>query len=209
MGKPSLRQLAYEYIHAAIEDGRFPRGTVTSEGELSRMLDMSRTPIRAALQQLELEGYVRIAAKHGVIVLDSSSGRVGNLLELVGSMVLFAYSSSWITNREQLIRIASAKSEAFRMLEWGENEERKSLTDFEFDLLHDLARLSGNEEMIRTFRSAISRLFWSRNDRRWQAPFTREMIDGLGSFIDSLPAGTEAFTEALFVYLRILKRTWQ
>ncbi|MDG0809910.1 GntR family transcriptional regulator [Cohnella rhizosphaerae] len=90
MGKPTLRQQAYARILEMIETGECPMGSVTSEVQLGRRLDMSRTPVRAALQQLELEGYVRIASKHGVLILDSSSQRVGDLLELIAAMALFA-----------------------------------------------------------------------------------------------------------------------
>ncbi|MFC5401372.1 GntR family transcriptional regulator [Cohnella soli] len=209
MSSPSLRQLAYAQIHEWIVNGDFPKGTATSEVELSRRLEMSRTPIRAALQQLELEGYVRIASKHGIIILDSSSQRVGDLLEIVISMTLFSVCASRYSRLEELRSFASAKNEVFRSLTTSAHDDLQPLIDFEFELLRDMISLCHNDEMARTFHSASSRLFWSRNRRRWQAPFTSETIKNIGGIIDTLADDTaDAFREAIFAYLHTLKRTW-
>jgi len=208
MAKPSLRQLAYETILAGIESGQFLKGSVTSEGELGKMLDMSRTPVRAALQQLELEGYVRIVSKHGVIILDSSSRRIGNLLEVIGSQVLFSYGALWISDREKLFKLAASKKEEFRPLQGKPQEDPKTLTDFELHLLEDLISLSNNDEMSKILRSTVSRLFWNQNDRRWRAPYSGETMESVFKLLHSLEDGIEAFSKALILYLRILKRTW-
>jgi DNA-binding GntR family transcriptional regulator len=208
MGKPSLRHLAYEKIHAAIVEGQFPKGTVTSEGELGRMLDMSRTPVRAALQQLELEGYVRIVSKHGVIILDSSSTRTGNLLEMIAAFVLFTYHVVWASDRERLIMLAAQKTEKLRQLAISAKEDPRSLSDFEYQLLFDLIALGNNDEMEKLLASSTNRLFWNQNLRRWQAPYTVETAESLGKLIESMRSDKETFCEALFSYMRILKRTW-
>jgi len=208
MGDRSLRHLAYDKIRAAIESGQIPKGTATSEGELGRMLDMSRTPVRAALQRLELEGYVRIVSKHGVLILDSSSERVGNLLDIIGASALFSYSVTWIADREKLLEAAAAKQEQFRALMEKPPEVPNTLTDFEFRLLDDLIALNPNDEMSQAFRSTASRLFWNRNIRRWQAPYVGETTESVRKLLESLGDGTEAFTNTLLPYLRMLKRTW-
>ncbi|BBI32953.1 GntR family transcriptional regulator [Cohnella abietis] len=213
MGNPSLRQQAYEIIHQWIVNGDFPKGTVTSEVQISQKLDMSRTPIRAALQQLELEGYVRIASKHGVIILDSSSQRVSDLLDVVISMVLFSISTSWESKREDLHHMTASMSEAFQALMLKADREESGgfineFIAFEFELLGQFIRLSSNEEMIKTYHSATSRLFWNHNVRRWQAPFAGETTEQVKNLIHSLSLDIESFREALFLYLHTLKRTW-
>jgi DNA-binding GntR family transcriptional regulator len=208
IGKPSLRQQAYANIHKWIVSGHFPKGTVTSEVELSKMLDMSRTPVRAALQQLELEGYIRIAPKHGVIILDSSSQRVSDLLEIIISMVLFSVSASWHSNREVLLINAHSLSEDFNRL-MTNKDDVQALINYEWVLLRDLILLCNNVEMTTTFQTATSRLFWNLNYRRWQAPCTGETSQHLHALIQSLSSDIEAFREALLHYLQTLKRTWQ
>ncbi len=208
MGNPSLRQQAYDKIHAWIVNGDFPKGTVTSETELSQKLDMSRTPVRAALQQLELEGYIRIASKHGILILDTSSQRISDLLEVLLSMALFSVSASWRSKREDLLSLENSTSEAFHELMTRKPNDPNALIAFEFEMLQQLIDLCHNDEMTKTFQSATSRLFWSHNSRRWQAPYAGETSEHVAKLIHSISSDTEAFREALLLYLHTLKRTW-
>ncbi|WP_179215769.1 GntR family transcriptional regulator [Paenibacillus sp. MY03] len=211
MGKPTLRQLAYDNIHSWIVNGELPRGSVTSEIELGKRLDMSRTPIRAALQQLELEGYVRIASKHGILILDSSSERVGDLLEMIASMILFAGILSWHTRQEELLLFSRSQSERLAVLlreNDGDARNRQAFIDFEYGLLRDLIAMCHNKEMDKSYQTASSRLLWHLNDRRWTAPHNGTTSEQLTRFVQSLALGMEAFREALFAYLQTLKRTW-
>ncbi|MFC3803234.1 GntR family transcriptional regulator [Cohnella sp. GCM10012308] len=209
MGQPTLRQQAYARILDMIETGECPKGSVTSEVQLGRQLDMSRTPVRAALQQLELEGYVRIASKHGVLILDSSSQRVGDLLELIASMALFAVSAVFPAGQESLRSWSRDKSEAYRALSDDDPENLGALAAFEYELLNELIQRCNNGEMIKTFQTSASRLFWHRNVWRWQAPHAGRTRAQVAKLIEAAGERPEAFREALFDYLHTLKLTWQ
>ena len=170
---------------------------------------MSRTPVRAALQQLELEGYLRIVSKHGVILLDSSSQRVSDLLEIIVSMVLYAVTFSWNSQRQELIDYADNMISALsRLIDTKQADDCTTLTDFEFELFSRLISLCNNDEMTKTFQTATSRLFWNRNDKRWKSPYSVETSEVLLHLIQSLSKDIEAFREALFHYQHTLKRTW-
>ncbi|MBB6673487.1 GntR family transcriptional regulator [Cohnella nanjingensis] len=208
MGNPSLRQQAYAHILAKIENGEFPKGSVTSEVQLSQMLDMSRTPVRAALQQLELEGYVRVAAKHGVLILDSSSQRVGDLLEMIASMALFAVSAARSSKQVELAELSREMADAYRTLIIAGPEDSRALVLFEYELLRRLIQLCNNSEMAKAYRTSASRLFWNRNGSRWRAPYTGQTSEQVEKLIRSVASDSESFREALFDYLHTLKLTW-
>ncbi|MEK0312555.1 GntR family transcriptional regulator [Cohnella sp. 56] len=208
MGKPTLRQQAYARILHMIETGECPKGSVTSEVQLGRLLDMSRTPVRAALQQLELEGYVRIASKHGVLILDSSSQRVGDLLELIGSMALFAVSAAFPAGQETLPTWSRGMSEAYGALSARDPADIGALAAFEYELLNGLILRCNNSEMTKAFQTYAARLFWHRNVGRWQAPYAGRTRVQVAKLIEAVAAGPEPFREALFDYLHTLKLTW-
>ncbi|NEU32187.1 GntR family transcriptional regulator [bacterium LRH843] len=203
--KKSLREQAYEIIHHWIVTGKLPKRQATSELQLSSMLDMSRTPIRSALQQLEHEGYVKIAPKHGVIILDSSAQRVGDLLDLLISLVLFSVTVVWEARHQELIECTTTLSESFQKTE---EHNPNDCIQYEFDMLHIFIQLSQNEEMDKLFLQTTSRLFWSNNCKRWKAPNHIETKNTLQQLIHSVPKGVEPFREQLFLYLKILKQTW-
>ena len=54
---------AYDFIRAAVLQGRFPPGMRLKEEELTELCRMSRTPVREALRRLSIEGLV-VATPH-------------------------------------------------------------------------------------------------------------------------------------------------
>ncbi len=208
MANDSLRKRAYDRIYDWIASGLLPKGAVTSEVELSRRLDMSRTPVRAALQQLELEGYVRIAPKHGVLLLDSSAKRVGDLLETIVSMAFFSVSIAWNNKADERISCARLLSQHYRTLPRNGPEGALALADFDYELFRSLISFANNEEMDGIFRTAASRLFWRQNAERWKSLYALETSERLERLLASLEQNAEAFKDALFVYMHTLKRTW-
>ncbi len=60
MDKTKLSEQAYEILRTDIMDLKLKPGSILYEAKLSREMDISRTPIRLALQQLVAEGLVEI-----------------------------------------------------------------------------------------------------------------------------------------------------
>ncbi len=209
MGSSSLRQQAYAQILAMIEKGELPKGGVTSEVQLSQKLDMSRTPVRAALQQLELEGYVRIASKHGVIVLDSSSQRVGDLLDVMASMAMFSVSAAFLSKAKELRSLSNELVEVFQSLRSDNPVNVQAHISFEYELLKRLIQFDNNAEMSRIYQTSVSRLFWNQNAGRWHAPYSHQTIEQVEALIRSVGLDFESFRFALLDYFRTLKLTWR
>ena len=69
-----------------IETGKLPPGAVLDERALAARFDVSRTPVREALQQLAARDLVRIAPRQGVTVARLSIGKVRAMLEFIGEL---------------------------------------------------------------------------------------------------------------------------
>ncbi len=78
----SLTAMAVEALREAIVSGDLGIGEQLSEGVLARMLGISKTPVREALQQLRSEGLVRIVPQTGTFVFTMSAREVIELCEL-------------------------------------------------------------------------------------------------------------------------------
>lgn len=63
-----LSQVAYEWIKEAILDDRLKEGEPLSENRLAAEIQVSRTPIREALRNLEQDGFVRLVPGKGAFV---------------------------------------------------------------------------------------------------------------------------------------------
>ncbi|MCP4405024.1 MAG: GntR family transcriptional regulator [bacterium] len=64
----SLKQVAYEQLGEWLIDGTLQPGEALIETELAERLEISRTPIREALQQLAQEGLVEMIPRRGAFV---------------------------------------------------------------------------------------------------------------------------------------------
>lgn len=70
---PATPQI-YDHIRACIVDNRLPPGAKISEVELAASLGISRTPLRAALQQLAAERLIFTRPQVGSVVADLDDG---------------------------------------------------------------------------------------------------------------------------------------
>lgn len=56
----SLKEQVYEYLRSQMEKGKIRPGSTINMDETSRKLGVSKTPLRDALLQLEMEGFISI-----------------------------------------------------------------------------------------------------------------------------------------------------
>lgn len=77
-----LKEKAYSEIKERIQDGRLAGGTFLSERQLVAILGMSKTPIKAALERLELEGFVTVSPQQGIVVRELSVREIAEQFEL-------------------------------------------------------------------------------------------------------------------------------
>lgn len=80
--KQRATDLAYEHIRHDLMAGRWPTGTHLREAELSRELNMSRTPVREALRRLSAEALLVFEPHLGATVQGWSHHDVHEIFEL-------------------------------------------------------------------------------------------------------------------------------
>ncbi|AZN38986.1 GntR family transcriptional regulator [Paenibacillus albus] len=83
MANSTLIETAYDYISTQIQTGEFMPGSLLSENELSEILNMSRTPIRAAISRLEHDGLLVTLKNRGVLVKEISMKEVIDTMEVM------------------------------------------------------------------------------------------------------------------------------
>jgi DNA-binding GntR family transcriptional regulator len=78
----SLAERTYRELKRQILAGELPPGEAILEGALAARFGVSKTPVREALQRLELEGLTRVLPRIGYVVSPLSLGDVQELFEL-------------------------------------------------------------------------------------------------------------------------------
>lgn len=80
--KSSLSEYVFDTIREAILNGKYKENDLLKENALATELGVSRTPVREALKQLELEGLVLLIPNKGASVIGFSKKDVKDIYEM-------------------------------------------------------------------------------------------------------------------------------
>ena len=86
----SMRDKAYLYLQRRIRSGELVAGAALSEVSIARELGSSRTPVREAIRQLVVEGFLRQTANGVSAVVEFSKRDVAELYELREALEVYA-----------------------------------------------------------------------------------------------------------------------
>jgi len=82
----SLRKEIFDYLSNQIESGALIPGSLINVRQLTEKLNVSRTPLREALAQLEIQGLVSILPQRGVLINVLMYEDLLNLFEIIGAL---------------------------------------------------------------------------------------------------------------------------
>lgn len=146
-GAVSLKQRAYVELKNQILSGALPPGMLLSERHLAHTLKMSKTPVHAALERLEGEGLVTVAAQQGIMVRMISPQEIADHYEIREALETFVVSRlAGHLTAEQAGRLKDNLREHRRAVRRGDGAGNLRL-DAEFHLL--LCEFHGNREITR------------------------------------------------------------
>ena len=85
-GNNLLRLQVYEYLRAELRRGNLKPGMFISINQLMQPLNLSRTPLRDALLQLQTEGFVTFLPQRGVRINKLTQRDIQDLYEILGGL---------------------------------------------------------------------------------------------------------------------------
>lgn len=89
-----LVEIAYRELRQKLLDADYLPGNLLSESELADGLNMSRTPVRAAIARLEKEGFVETLNKRGVLVKAIDVKELYDMFDLMSALYSYALDVS-------------------------------------------------------------------------------------------------------------------
>lgn len=72
---------AYRWVKQRVLDGTLAGGSLISEGDVARDVEVSRTPVREAFLRLQVEGLLRLYPKRGALVVPVSAVELAEVTE--------------------------------------------------------------------------------------------------------------------------------
>jgi len=154
---PSLKNVAYSQLKQLILEGGIAPGTVLSVRQLADQLNMSKTPVQAALERMEAEDLVTFAPQQGVLVRHVSIEDIANHFEIRTALESFIVRRlAGRLNDEQIQRL-EANLVAQRELAEAGDMLGCVKNDAGFHFL--LCEFHGNQEFVNVMHRLRDRVF--------------------------------------------------
>lgn len=142
-----LKQRAYDALKQRIQDAVLKPGTFLSERQLATQLGMSKTPIKAALERLEAEGFIAVSPQQGIVVLDLSVHEIVDQFEIRLALESFVLRSVAGRLDDNQTRRVTENLESQRRAATAEDIQESVGLDAEFHAL--FCEFLGNQEIVR------------------------------------------------------------
>ncbi len=158
--KTLLKDQAYTELKELIQTGIYPPNTFLSERQLVEKLQISKTPIRSALEHLEAQGLVAVSPQQGIVVKELSVRDITELFDMRLAMEPFMASqlASRVLSADQNERLAGNLTKQHAAALAGDALAATRL-DIEFHML--IASLLDNREMTAWLTRCFDKLYRS------------------------------------------------
>jgi DNA-binding GntR family transcriptional regulator len=154
-----LRERVYQRIREAVVMGRFQPGEQILEEELARLLGVSRTPVREALQRLEAEGHLTIVPRKGIvfgpIISKVEFEQVSQVREALEGLAAALAADS--ISEADLERLQEVIGQSRSALEQGDMDGLRQLNTLFHQIIIQASRNDRLTRILETMRDEIQR----------------------------------------------------
>lgn len=199
----SLKEMVYENLRNQIITGKLAPGTRLPEEELSRAMNISRAPIREALNMLDRDGFTTIIPRRGAIVSIITPEDVANvwemreLLEPYGAKVSFHLIPS--------LEVEKMRMRVGQVLE--QSEDFQAYVQSDLDLHEMLSQYVANRQLrdvLTTTKAHSLRIrYCAENSHRSRREVIEEATREHLAILDALrTGGADQVYDAVLAHMR-------
>ena len=142
-----LQDQAYEKLKELIQSGALAAGSLHTERRLSEQLGMSKTPIRAALTRLDIEGFVSVSPQLGIAVRETSLHEIVDLFDIRAALETFVVRS--LAGRLQPAQVERLRANLKEQKESAQTGDSQTLTRLDTDFHLLFCEFLDNREITR------------------------------------------------------------
>ncbi len=182
----SLREQVYDHLRQQMNAGSLCPGATINIGKIAKQLGISKTPLRDALIHLELEGFVTILPRRGVLVNQLDPVQIKNAYHAIGIVEASIVTDCFHRITDDHIRQLESLNQT--MINDIENGDFHRLFKTNLDFHDVYLDISDNESLKNFIRPIKHRLYdFPRQDyiREWELRNCREHTD----FIQAVKGG--------------------
>ena len=188
--KYSLRGRVFQKLRDDILNGRYQENDELKESAIGDELGVSRTPVREAFRQLELEGLIRIVPNTGITTTDVADiYEIRSLLEgLCARWSTKRISTEQIDEMEEIILLSE-----FHLAK-GHYEQLTELDNRFHELLYDACESKILIHLLKNFHQYVQK---ERQQTLSDKERSREAVAEHKSIVEAMKAGNAELAEQL------------
>lgn len=142
----SLKESAYKIIKGKLLEGEFEPGSRIREDLLASEISMSRTPVREAVNQLSVEGFLNNIPRKGIYTLNLSKAEIYDLLDVRISLETLAAARCIEKIAPEQLKHLQDNLDEFEFALSKEKFDKCNQLDSSFH--KEIAAISGNMKLI-------------------------------------------------------------
>ncbi len=165
-----LKQQAYDELKQRIQDATFAPGAFLSERQLALQLGMSKTPVKAALERLESEGFIAVSPQQGIVVRELSVHEIADQFEIRLALESFVLRS--VSGKLSDLEVSRVRENLERQKDAVGKTDVVAATELDAEFHGIFCECLGNQEIIRVMlhlrekiHRVIGRVFQKTVDR--------------------------------------------
>jgi DNA-binding GntR family transcriptional regulator len=154
----SLQKDIYNKIKTGVIYGELSPGEKLSEIEMAKKLSSSRTPIREAFRQLQMEGYITVSPNKGAYVSRLPPDEIEEIYDIVS--LLEGYAAEVTAQKIENSELNELRKIQKRLVFLASRNKYKDYIKENTEFHHLITRLSGNNNLVKIntdFRTRIYR----------------------------------------------------
>jgi len=142
----TIRRKVYNHLREQILQGEYEPHERLFETRISEEIGVSRTPIREALHNLELEGLIECLPKVGYVVKPISEEEVAEICELRG--LVEALAARWASEKARDKLVAELQKNIAASEKKLEQGAARAFVELDAQFHEIIARLSGSKRLL-------------------------------------------------------------
>ena len=164
----SLESRAHQEIRRRIISAEYLPGTLLSENDLAEQLQMSRTPIRAAISLLVTEGFVESYRGRGVLVKDITFREYAEMLETLVSMQIYVLNT--VERRGLSLNLPALKRHLDRQAQAQREEDAPTYYESFLLFIEEMLLAIHNRHMLGVLEQTRGKILFKMISYRKQYP---------------------------------------
>jgi len=173
---PTIREEAFKYLRQQIVTGEIGPGTKLIESKLAKEMGTSRTPVREALHNLEMENLIQSIPRVGYVVREISEEEIEEIIEIRVALEILAAkrAASRITSKE-LSRLQKILQNAGMRLDKGDT---RGLVELNTEFHEIICKASRSSRMLEISQNLRDHMLRYRMMSLGMAEIARRALEG-------------------------------